>query len=280
MMSEIIGWWMQAIAPNHSWLRLLILVITWIVLWLPVAVPIALQLQWRPFQPLAAAQKLPLLGSLYLISPLIMWGLLSAQDKGWDYYGLFWNNATAGSVLLGLGISIASLSIVFGWEWSQGWLVWHSENHRQLLINSLPILLLALWIGVTEELIFRGCLQTELATDYGVWVAGLLASLIFAALHLVWERQQTLPQIPGLILMGGVLTLARITDHGGLGLAIGLHAGWVWGLTCLDAAQLITYNESASSWLIGWYQQPLAGIAGFICLIGTAVSLFVILMLI
>jgi uncharacterized protein len=127
-----------------------------------------------------------------------------------------------------------------------------------------------------RELIFRGCLQTELGTDYYGWLPGLLASLIFALLHLVWERQQTLPQIPGLILMGLVLSLAKVTDHGGLGLSIGLHAGWVWGLTCLDAAQLITYNKSASPWLIGWYQQPLAGIAGFICLIGTAVSLLVI----
>jgi uncharacterized protein len=276
MMSEIISWWMRLIAPAPSWQRLLILVGTWIILWLPLAIPIAFKLQWRPFQPLAAAQKLPLLGPLYLMAPLVIWGLLTAQGKGWDYYGLFINRAAAGSVLVGLGLSIGSLAIVFGWEWSQGWLVWHPENHRQLLINGLPILFLALWIGVTEEVIFRGCLQTELATDYDWWIAGLLSSLIFAVLHLVWERQQTLPQIPGLILMGGVLTLAKMTDHGGLGLAIGLHAGWVWGLTCLDAAQLITYNESASPWLIGWHQQPLAGIAGFICLLGTAVSLFVI----
>ena len=275
-MSEIISWWMRSIAQNHSWLRLLILVITWIILWLPAAVPIALKLQWQPFEPLAAAQKLPLLGPLYLIAPLLMWGLLVSQGQNWDYYGLVLDMSGAGSVLLGLGLSIASLIIVFGWEWSQGWIVWHPENHRQLLTNALPILLLALWIGITEELIFRGCLQTELATNYGVWIAGILTSLIFALLHLVWERQQTLPQIPGLILMGMVLTLAKVVDHGSVGLSIGLHAGWVWGLTCLDAAQLITYKESASPWLIGWYQQPLAGVAGFICLLGTAVSLFVI----
>jgi uncharacterized protein len=275
-MSEIISWWMRSIANNNSWQRLGIFFVTWIILWLPVAIPIALKLQWKPFQPLAAAQKLPLLGPLYLLAPLVMWGLLTAQGKGWDYYGLVVDMSAASSVLLGLGLSIASLAIVFGWEWSQGWIVWHPENHRQLLTTSLPILLLALWIGVTEELIFRGCLQTELGTDYRGWLPGLLASLIFALLHLVWERQQTLPQIPGLILMGLVLALAKVTDHGGLGLSIGLHAGWVWGLTCLDAAQLITYQESASPWLIGWYHQPLAGIAGIICLLGTAVSLFVI----
>jgi uncharacterized protein len=275
-MLEILSWWMQTLATGNSGQRLVLVVGTWMLLWLPIAIPIAFKLQWRPFQPLAAAQKLPLLGPLYLIAPVVMWGLLTAQNQGWDYYGLVIDQPAVGSILLGLGISITSLAIVFGWEWSQGWLVWHPENHRQLLINGLPILLLALWIGVTEELIFRGCLQTELGIDYDFWLAGLLASLIFALLHLVWERQQTLPQIPGLILMGVVLTLARITDHGGLGLAIGLHTGWVWGLTCLDAAQLITYQESASPWLIGWYQQPLAGIAGLICLLGTAVSLLLI----
>ncbi len=272
-MSEIVSWWMQTVATGSGWQRLGLFGGTWMLLWLPVAIPIAFKLSWQPFQPLAAAQKLPLLGPLYLIAPLVMNGLLTAQGKGWDYYGLVINGAAIGSLLLGLGISIASLVMVFGWEGWQGWVVWHPENHRQLLINGLPILLLALWIGVTEELIFRGCWQTELATDYDWRVAGLFTSLIFAVLHLVWERQQTLPQIPGLILMGGVLTLARVVDHGGLGLAIGLHAGWVWGLTCLDTAQLITYEESASPWLIGWYQQPLAGGAGIVCLLGTAVSL-------
>jgi uncharacterized protein len=275
-MSEIISWWMQTIDRETSGQRLVLFLVTWLILWLPIAIPIALKLPWRPFQPLAAAQKLPLLGPLYLIAPLVLWGLLAAQGKGWDYYGLFINSAAAGSLLLGLGISIGSLAIVFGGEWRQGWIVWHPENHRQFLINGLPILLLALWIGVTEELIFRGCFQTELATDYDWRVAAIITSLIFAVLHLVWERQQTLPQIPGLILMGGVLTLAKAVDHGGLGLAIGLHTGWVWGLTCLDAAQLITYQDSAPPWFVGWYQQPLAGFAGIICLCGTAVSLLFI----
>jgi uncharacterized protein len=147
-MSEIVSWWMRLGAGNNSWQQLGLFFVTWIILWLPVAIPIALKLQWKPFQSLAAAQKLPLLGPLYLLAPLVMWGLLAAQGQSWDYYGLVLDMSAAGSVLLGLGLSIASLAIVFGWEWSQGWIIWHPENHHQLLTTSLPILLLALWIGV------------------------------------------------------------------------------------------------------------------------------------
>jgi uncharacterized protein len=275
-MSEIINWWIQTMGQSDGWQRLLLFLGTWILLWLPIAIPIAIRFRWKPFQPLAVEQKLPLLGSLYLVAPFVMWGLLSAEGQTWIHYGLRWDASALIAILLGLGVALLSLVIVFGWELSQGLIVWNSGNQRQILSKGLPILALALWIGVTEEVIFRGCVQTELQADCGFWLAGIISSVIFALLHLVWERHRTLPQIPGLNLMGLVLTLAKFTDHDYLGLAIGLHTGWVWGLGCIDAAQLITYEESASPWLVGWYQQPLAGVAGVGCLLGTAVGLLVI----
>jgi uncharacterized protein len=275
-MSEIIRWWMQTMGQSDSWQRLLLFLGTWILLWLPIAIPIAIRLGWQPFQPLVVEQKLPLLGSLYLVVPFVIWGLLSAEGQNWTHYGLRWNTSILMAILLGLGIALLSLAVAFGWELSQGLIVWNGGNQSQLLSKGLPILALALWIGGTEEVIFRGCLQTELQADCGFWLAGIISSLIFALLHLVWERHQTLPQIPGLILMGLVLTLAKLTDQDYLGLAIGLHTGWVWGLSCIDAAQLITYKESASPWLVGWEQQPLAGVAGIGCLLGIAVGLLLI----
>jgi membrane protease YdiL (CAAX protease family) len=101
-------------------------------------------------------------------------------------------------------------------------------------------------------------------------VAGAISSLIFALLHLLWERQQTLPQLPGLFLMGMVLVWARAIDHGSLGLAWGLHSGWVWGLALLDSAELMSYSDSGLVWVKGIYNQPLAGLAGILCLLGTA----------
>jgi uncharacterized protein len=272
-MTAVIDWWLSLVTNSSHLGRLGIFAATWILLWLPIAVPIAIKLQWRPFAPLAAAQKLPLLAPLYLVAPISLGGFLTADHQHWSDYGLTWLPDI--SLLWGVGLAVISLVLVFGYEIWQGWIVWHPENNGKLLVNALPILLLAMWIGVSEEVIFRGFIQLELAAEYGFWLGGIIASLIFALLHLLWERQQTWPQVPGLWLMGMVLTLA-ITQHN-LWLAIGLHAGWVWGLTCLDAAEMITYQTSAPSWFVGKYQQPLAGLAGIIALVATGIALPAIL---
>ncbi len=273
-MTVVIDWWISLVTDSSHLGRLGIFAVTWILLWLPVAVPTAIKLQWRPFAPLAAAQKLPLLAPLYLVAPISLWGFLVADHHHWSDYGLTWLPDI--SLLKGFGLAVISLVLVFGWEIWQGWIIWHSENQGKLWANALPILLLALWIGVSEEVIFRGFLQIELAAEYGFWLGSTITSLIFAILHLLWERQQTWPQIPGLWLMGIVLTLAISTQQN-LWLAIGLHAGWVWGLTCLDAAEMITYQTSAPAWFVGKYQQPLAGLAGIIALVATGIVLSAIL---
>jgi uncharacterized protein len=273
-MTAFMDWWLSLVARSSHLERLGIFTVTWILLWLPIAVPIAIKLKWRPFAPLAAAQKLPLLAPLYLVAPIGLWGFLIADHHHWSDYGLTWlpNN----SLLWGWSLAVISLVLVFGYEIGQGWIIWHSENQGNLLVNALPILLLAMWIGVSEEVIFRGFLQIELAAEYGFWLGGMIASLIFALLHLLWERQQTWPQVPGLWLMGMVLMLTLSTQQN-LWLAIGLHTGWVWGLTCLDAAEMITYQTSAPSWFVGKYQQPLAGAAGIIALVATGIALQAIL---
>jgi uncharacterized protein len=266
-MSSIISNWQDSVREAPVAGRLGWFVLTWIGLWLPLAIPIARSLAWRPFAPLLPAQKLRLLGPLYLLAPLVLWQWLGAIHQGWDLYGWRWPLGL--DVLLGWLVAIGSLIVVFGGEWLGGWLLWQGKGW-DLLKAAVPIGLLALWISATEEVIFRGFLQVELEAWGNPWLAGIVASGIFALLHLVWERQQTLPQIPGLWLMGLVLTYAKFLDGGSLGLAIGLHAGWVWGLTCLDAAAAIQYSPTAPSWFIGLYQQPLAGLAGLSALIGTA----------
>ena len=247
--------------------------ISWAVLWLPLAIPIATLLKWRPPKPLAAEQKLPLLAALYLIAPPILWGASWVEGTSFSDYGLDWKLKVLLSLGLGLGLGILSLIIVFSGQWLLGWVEWRLENLQRLGQLLLPILFLGLWIGVTEELIFRGFLLNTLRQDYSVWVAAAISSVIFALLHLIWEQQNTLPQLPGLWLMGMVLVLARWADGGSLGLAWGLHAGWIWGLTCLDSAELISYTGKGSVWMTGLGKKPLAGIAGIICLLISGILL-------
>ncbi|HEY9892421.1 MAG TPA: type II CAAX endopeptidase family protein [Candidatus Sericytochromatia bacterium] len=265
--------WLVSLMTSTALVKVAIFFVAWVVLWLPLAIPIAIFLKWHPDKPLAAEQKLPLLATLYLIAPLILWGASWVDRVSFSNYGLDWKFTVLKSLGMGLGLGVLSLIIVFLGQWRLGWIEWHLENLPQLTQIFLPILFLGLGIGAIEELIFRGFLLNTLAKDYSVWIAAAISSIIFALLHLVWEQQETLPQLPGLWLMGMVLVLARQVDGGSLGLAWGLHTGWIWGLTCLDTAALLSYTDQGPIWMTGLGKKPLAGVAGIFCLLMTGIFL-------
>jgi membrane protease YdiL (CAAX protease family) len=268
---------LMSLVTSSALIKVAAFFIAWVALWLPLAIPIATLLKWHPPKPLAAEQKLPLLAALYLIAPPLLWGASWVEGVSFSNYGLDWKLAVLSSLGQGLGLGVLSLIIVFIGQWLLGWIEWHHQNWQRLGKVLLPVLFLGLWIGVTEELVFRGLLLNELQQDYSVWVAAAISSVIFALLHLIWEQQNTLPQLPGLWVMGMVLVLARWVDGGSLGLAWGLHAGWIWGLTCLDSAELISYTGKGPIWMTGLGDNPLAGVAGFLCLLGVGTLLLFLL---
>lgn len=247
--------------------------LSWIICWLPIAVLSAIFLNWQPSKPLQPEQKLPLLMPLYLLAPLILWGVIWLTNSSFDNYGFSGNISMLGSVALGFGLGLLSLVIVFGGQFWLGWCYLEKSNIKLIPSISLPILVIALLVGGIEELIFRGFLLTELERDYPIWAAAVISSLVFAVLHLVWEQRETIPQLPGLWLMGMVLVLARVSDRGNLGIAWGLHAGLIWAIATIDTAQLITYTGKVSEWFTGKYKKPLAGVTGMICLLGTGLIL-------
>jgi membrane protease YdiL (CAAX protease family) len=265
--------------------KIILFFLTWIVVWLPVAIVLAIALKWHPPQPLGN-KKLPLLASLYVIVPFILWATSWIENRSFVNWGWDWQPAVLISLMRGLGLGIISLVILFGVQLTAGWLdIQKSEtstetdekkiNFWTLILNpaSLLTLLLALWISATEELIFRGCLQTILQQDYSMLIAAAIASFIFAIAHLIWAAKETLPQLPGLWLMGMVLTLARIADNGSLGLAIGIHAAWIWGITTVDTEGAINPTGRAPEWITGIAAKPLAGAAGILLLLATATLL-------
>ncbi|MEG4217084.1 type II CAAX endopeptidase family protein [Microcoleus sp. Pol14C6] len=262
---------------------------TWMVVWLPAAIVLAIALKWHPPQPLGN-KKLPLLASLYLIVPFILWATSWIENTSFAHWGWDWQPAVLMSLMRGLGLGIISLVILFCLQLTAGWIELqigqNSTETGEKIINfwglifnpaSLLTLLLALWISATEELIFRGCLQTILQQDYSLLIAAALASFIFAIAHLIWAANETLPQLPGLWLMGMVLTLARIADNGSLGLAIGIHAAWIWGITTVDTEGAIKPTSSVPEWITGIAAKPLAGAAGILLLLATAAVLSIVM---
>jgi uncharacterized protein len=248
--------------------------ISWIGCWLPIAAVIAIKLNWRPTKPLPPEAKLPLLVPLYLLAPLVLWVMIWLSDKSFLNYGFMINVSLLISLILGLALGLISLGIIFTSQFWLGWCYMETANIKLIPAIMPSIFLIALLVGGIEELVFRGFLLTELERDYPVWVAATISSLIFAVLHLVWEQRETTPQIPGLWLMGMMLVLARIADHGSLGIAWGLHTGLVWAIATIDTAQLITYTGKANEWWTGKNKKPLAGAAGIICLLVTSVILW------
>lgn len=250
--------------------RLLLFGIGWIGLWLPLGFGVAKLLKWD-FRSLPnEEQKLPLILSLYSLAPLLLWVMTAIEPASFAQYGIKFQGELWRSLALGFAIAVSGLGIVFALETGWGWLHWKRDRAKAIMSLLLPILVVGFAIGGIEELIFRGFIFGELNLDYPITTAAIISSTIFALLHLVWEQKQTLPQLPGLFLMGLVLVWAYQIDRQSIGLAWGLHAGWIWGLTCLNSSGAIAYNENASPWWIGWYQQPLAGVMGIFCLGATA----------
>lgn len=254
----------------------MVFLICWVGCWLPVVTISGILLNWQPSKFLQPEQKMPLLVSLYLLAPLILWGVSLLVNRSFLDYGLVVNLSILNSLALGFGLGVVSLAIVFSGQFALGWSSFQNSNIKLLLPILLPIFFIALLVGGIEELVFRGFLLTELLQDYPVWLAAIISSLIFAFLHLVWEQRETVPQLPGLWLMGMVLVLARFADRGNLGLAWGLHAGWVWAIATIDTAELITYTGKVSDWFTGKNKKPLAGFAGIICVVGTGIIVWLL----
>ena len=266
---------------NSPLWRVVLFFAVWLLIWLPAAIPMAIALNWRPFRPSLPNQKLPLLAVLYLLGPVVLGWVNHQSGQSLAENGLLLERSLFTSGALGLGIGIVGIGLLYGVRslLSRSSLTTKTfwATARQQWMAVLGLLVLALWVGVTEELIFRGFVQTQFQSVWDGWIAAAIASIIFAALHLVWDGAGTVPQLPGLWLMGMVLTLARVVDAGSIGLAWGLHAGWVWGVAIVDTVtaeqpELDSPSDRSSNlpdWVLGIGGQPLAGLLGLGLLIGT-----------
>ena len=274
ILSEQASQWRDLFLSTNSVVKITVFFLIWAIAWCPIGVAIAIVRKWLTTEQTKIQQKLLMVSSLYILAPPMVWIAAKIEGASFLDYGLVWRSSLSISVVWGLGLGIVGLIASFAIQSLFGWIEWHWQNIQQLRAILFPILLLGLGIGFIEELVFRGFLLNELQLNYSYWLAAIISSLIFAFGHLIWERKETIPQLPGLWLLGIVLVLARLADRGSLGLAWGLHAGWIWGLSCLDSAQLVSYNEKYSPLLTGINKQPLAGVAGILCLLGTGAILY------
>ncbi len=119
----------------------------WIACWLPIGAVSAILLNWQPFKPLQSEQKMPLLLSLYLLAPLILWGVSWLSNKSFLDYGFVGNLSTLGSLALGFCLGVLSLAVVFSGQFGLGWCSFERSNFKLLPPILLPIFLIALLVG-------------------------------------------------------------------------------------------------------------------------------------
>ncbi len=206
-----------------------------------------------------------------LLAWLWIWGhRVRGQLHPYGDYGLPPSQPVGLAIGIGCLWGLAGLLLFFWIEGALGWLVWQPISGSQIWLPLLSGLGLGLGVAWVEELLFRGWLWNELRDDHGPGWASGSSSLIFAIAHFLkpWQEiLRTWPQFPGLMLMGWVLIRARHLTPGQLGSAIGLHAGWVWGITWVNTLDWVAYTDQVPEWITGIEGNPLAGVVGLVFLI-------------
>lgn len=183
-------------------------------------------------------------------------------------HGLVRNRKNGLDLFKGIIIGLLSLLCLFFFEGWLGWLTWRPPT-QFLPKVILEGLIVALSIGLAEELLFRGWLVDELQWDYSNTVSLWVSSSLYAVLHFVKplaEIWRTLPSFPGLLLLGLTLGWARQVSKGRLGISIGLHAGLVWGYYVINVGDLVLYSGQVPVWVTGIDRNPLAGSMGLLFL--------------
>ena len=236
--------------------------------------------RWQgiPFRyPLLPAHKLILLIPLYLLAPLLLevyrchWTGVS-----WATYGVVGSHRFFLELAIGFGIALSGIGVFLATQLALGWRQWQGYGPGLPALSGLiaGLLPLTLLIAGIEETLFRGIIPHALQSLLTWPVLLVTVSLIFALSHLLWDGPQGLPQLPGLTLMGIVLMVARWVTTGQLGLAWGLHAGWIFALACIDSLALTKAVDRVPRWLAGKPDQPLTGLAALGLLLLTGMGLW------
>jgi len=243
-----------------------------LLLWLPVAIPVQ---RFLNHQNLVTILTMGWLFVLFFILVRVTGKWIYQQSNPYQKVGLIRNTRNYLEGLQGLGIGLVLTATLFVLQGSAGWLSWQE--------NSLPFwqliaegALTGIGVAIAEESIFRGWLLNELEQDYSGAVALWANGVIFAIAHFlkpIPAMLETLPALPGLVMLGIILVLARRKTQGKLGLSIGLHAGFVWGYYIVDVGELVSYSNTISPAITGIYGNPIAGVMGWIVLLGLVIWL-------
>ncbi len=259
------------IASYPFFLRIPIFLVALLSIWLPFAAPIYLLVKDSN---LATILTMALLFTEFLLL-VRLWGKqVYRENQVLKSYGLISSRQNGFEFLIGLAIGLLLTFSLFGVQGLFGFVSWqNSDNLPRIIAEGL---LSALGVGFAEELVFRGWLLDELQRDYSDRVSLWGNSIVFALSHFIKPVAAMLrswPQFPGLLLLGLILVGGKRSRQNRLGLAIGFHAGIVWGYYMINVGKLVRYSGSVPDWVTGVNGNPLAGAIGLLFLSVLAVGM-------
>lgn len=217
--------------------------------------------------------------AIEFIALLPWWGRKVYQHPNlYSRYGLVLTRQNGLLLLAGLAIGTGFTLALFTTQSLLGWLTWQSPR--------LPLLQLAfegaataLGVGLAEELFFRGWMLDELERDYAPTTAAIVDAGLYAVLHFLKPIPvilASLPEFPGLFLLGTVVTIAKHRNSNLLGMSIGLHAGMVWAYYIVNVGNMVRYSDRVSDWITGVNGNPISGLLGliFLAILATLIAKF------
>jgi membrane protease YdiL (CAAX protease family) len=182
------------------------------------------------------------------------------EKRSFADYGLPMNQAFGKRFWQGLALGFAMLSLLLA---AIGAL--HGFSLAGLAVSGAKAVKFGLlWalafflVGVFEDFMFRGYLQSALADEIGFWPAALILAVIFGAIH--WNNQGE--ALFGCVTAGmfGFMEAFALSRTRSLWLLFGMHTSWDWGETYFygtpDSGILATghlFNSSfhGAKWLTG-----------------------------
>jgi uncharacterized protein len=207
--------------------------------------------------------------AIEFIALLPWWGKQVYQHPNlYARYGLVFTRQNGLLLLKGIAIGAGfalALFITQGWL---GWLTWQSPRLSifQLALEGSAT---ALGVGLAEGLFFRGWMLDELERDYTLKISLIADAGLYAALHFIKPIPvilASIPEFPGLFLLGTIVIIAKRQNSNLLGMSIGLHAGMVWAYYIVNVGNMVKYSGRVSDWVTGIHGNPISGLLGLIFL--------------
>jgi uncharacterized protein len=207
--------------------------------------------------------------AIEFIALLPWWGKQVYQHPNlYARYGFVFTRQNGLLLLKGIAIGAGFAFALFVTQGLLGWLTWQSPR-LPLFQLALEGSATALGVGLAEELFFRGWMLDELERDYTPISVLIADAIIFATLHFIKPipvMLASLPQFPGLFLLGTAVIIAKRQHRNLLGISIGLHAGLVWAYYIINVGNMVKYSGRVSDWITGIDGNPISGLLGLIFL--------------